>query len=156
MFDGINEQLRKMRDARAQAKAQEALREQQRLHESEQMRRAEQERQKRIHSIRIITGEVRYRYAILDTLRAFAVYQAEPGQPINPTEATLRASRTLQEQAVAVGADAVIHAQYNIVRYTIPRGKYADIPVYEAHVFGTAIKILGPPVDWASQDDGGL
>lgn len=146
MFDSIKENLKKSAEDRARARAQrdaEAA--------SQQQERAERER--RIAAVRVITGDVKYRYAILDTLRVYAHYAAEPGEPYDPTACSQQATKLMQELAYATGADAVIHAQYHILRYTSTRRGYADVPSYETHLFGTAIKIMGPPLDWEGLDE---
>ena len=151
MFDAVRDFFRQSADARQKRQDDHVRREQARHQDAERRKRAEQERQRRIQGIRVITGEIRYRYAILETVRAHGFYLAEPGQPYHPTEATERAIRSLQEQAFALGADAVIHAQYQILRYTLERRQFQHTPAYEAHAFGTAVKILGPPPDWPEQ-----
>lgn len=148
MFDSIKEQLKRAGEAAAKAREEELRQQKMRERQRDAENRAMDERERKLASIRVITGDVKYRYAILDTLRVFAHYTAEPGAPYDPTAATQQAIRKMQEMAFALGADAVIHAQYQIVRYATTRRGYADIPVYEAHVFGTAIKIMGPPTDW--------
>lgn len=148
MFDGLKESLKRANEERARAKEEEARQEKQRQARLDADARAAEARERKINSIRIITGDVRYRYAILDTLRVFAHYTAEPGQAYDPTAASMQATRQMQELAFAAGADAVIHAQYQIIRYTTTRRNYSDVPVYEAHLFGTAIRVIGPPPDW--------
>ncbi len=144
MFDSIKENMKRAADERAKKQAEE---QRQQARAQAQAQATEQ----KIASIRVITGDVRYQYVIIDTLRAFSHYVAEPGEPYDPTAATQMVTRQMQELAVAVGADAVIHAQYQIVRYYVQRRGYNDVPAYEAHLFGTAIRIVGPPPEWASR-----
>ena len=59
----------------------------------------------------------------------------------------------MQELAFSIGADAIIHAQYQVLRYTVQQRQMMFMPVYETHIFGTAIKVLGPPQDWKDTDD---
>ncbi len=151
MFDSIKENLRKVNEERARARENQERKERARQQQTEMNAKARDERERKIASIRVITGDVKYRYAILDTLRVFSHYTAEPGQPYDPTASSAQATRMMQELAFSAGADAVIHAQYQIVRYTTQRRSFADVPVYETHLFGTAIKVMGPPSDW---DDG--
>lgn len=155
MFDSIKENLRKANEERNRAREEQERKERLRQQQAEQGAKAKEERERKIATIRVITGEVKYRYAILDTLRVFAHYTAEPGQPYDPTASSVQATRMMQELAFAAGADAVIHAQYQIVRYTTTRRNYADVPVYETHLFGTAIKIMGPPADWENDKESG-
>jgi hypothetical protein len=148
MFDSIKENLRKVNEASAKAREEHERKERAKQQQAEMNARQKDERERKIATIRVITGDVKYRYAILDTLRVFSHYTAEPGQPYDPTASSQQATRMMQELAFSTGADAVIHAQYQIVRYTTQRRGYADVPVYETHLFGTAIKVMGPPVDW--------
>lgn len=141
MFDSLKESLKKSAEQKAR---QRAARDAQAA--ANEQERAESER--KIALVRVITGDVKYRYAILDALRVYAHYHAEPGEPYDPTASTQQATRMMQELAYSIGADAVIHAQYQIVRYTTARRNYVDVPSYETHLFGTAIKIMGPPSDW--------
>ena len=154
MFDSIKENLRKVNEERARAKAEQDRKDRAKQQQAEMGAKAKEERERKISTIRVITGEVKYRYAILDTLRVFAHYTAEPGQPYDPTASSQQATRMMQELAYSAGADAVIHAQYQIVRYTTQRRNYADVPVYETHLFGTAIKVMGPPSDWDEEKEG--
>ena len=152
MLDSLKERMRRAREEREKIR-----REQERKHRSrhEEAQRAEamaEERDRRMHAIRIITGEVKYRYAILDTIRAMGYYEVTGNELIDPEEATRRAVAQLQDQAFRIGADAVIHAQYQVIRYSIQRRQMLFTPVYETHVFGTAIKVLGPPEDWEKTD----
>ncbi|NDE89877.1 MAG: hypothetical protein EB059_01865 [Alphaproteobacteria bacterium] len=153
MFDSIKENMRKANEERAKTREEQERKDKARAREAEMNARLKDERERKIATIRVITGDVKYRYAILDTLRVFSHYTAEPGQPYDPTASSMQATRLMQELAFAAGADAVIHAQYQIVRYTTQRRNYADVPVYETHLFGTAIKVMGPPTDWASDRD---
>jgi uncharacterized protein YbjQ (UPF0145 family) len=148
MFDSLKDSLKKANEERAKLREEELRKQKSRERQRETEERIAEDRERKIQSVRVITGDVRYRYAILDTLRVFAHYIAEPGEAYDPTAATQQATRQMQELAFAAGADAVIHAQYQILRYTATRRNYADVPVYEAHLFGTAIKIMGPPSDW--------
>ena len=148
MFESIKETLKKTSEDRAKSKEEADRAARRRDAEEAAKARAAAAREAKIASIRVITGEVKYPYAILDTLRTYAHYMAEPGQSYDPTISSSQATRMMQELAFNAGADAVIHAQYNIVRYTTARRGYVDVPVYETHLFGTAIKIMGPPVDW--------
>ena len=153
MFDNLKESIKKANEEKARQREEEARAQRMRDRQKEAEARAIEERERKILGIRIITGDVRYRYAILDTMRVFAHYEAEPGEAYDPTGATQRAMRQMQELAFSIGADAVIHAQYQILRYTTSKRGYADIPVYEVHAFGTAIKIMGPPSDWEESSD---
>ena len=154
MFDELKEKMRRQREARDKSGRDRDRAEQARKAESERAEAMAQDRDRRVRAIRIITGEVKYRYAILDTLRAAGYYETVGNQMIDPEESTRRAVAQLQLQAFRIGADAVIHAQYHIVRYTIQRRQLLFTPVYETHIFGTAIKILGPPDDWQKPENG--
>lgn len=151
MFDNLKEQLKKANEERARAREEEERKQRLREKQRETEQRLAEERERKIQNLRIITGDVRYRYAVIDTLRVFAHYSAEPNESYDPTAATQKAMRQMQELAFAAGADAVIHAQYQILRYTTTRRGYSDVPVYEAHLFGTAIKIMGPPPEWDAE-----
>jgi hypothetical protein len=152
MFDNIKENLRRATEERAKAKAEADRKARQRESEAAADARVQEARERKINTIRIITGDVKYRYAILDTLRVYAHYMAEPGQAYDPTASSVQATRLMQELAYSTGADAVIHAQYQIIRYTTSRRNYVDVPVYETHLFGTAVKIIGPPQDWDEEE----
>ncbi len=154
MFDSIKENLRKANEERAKAREEQDRRDRAKQQQDNVNARLKEERERKIATIRVITGDVKYRYAILDTLRVFSHYTAEPGQPYDPTASSQQATRMMQELAFSTGADAVIHAQYQIVRYTTNRRNYADVPVYETHLFGTAIKVMGPPTDWDNSKEG--
>ena len=137
------------RDAQA---ARESVRRQM-DYEAEQRARRSAEEAAQVAAIRVLTGELKHRYAIIEPLQGFGYYTAEQGRTYDPTEATRRAIYSLQKQAFAVGADAVIHARFEIVRYLEQRGAFGGrgggvVPAYETHAFGTAIKIVGPPRDW--------
>ncbi|MDX1922645.1 MAG: hypothetical protein SFW65_05920 [Alphaproteobacteria bacterium] len=154
MFDSIKENLRKVNEERAKAREEQERKDRAKQQQESINARLKEERERKIATIRVITGDVKYRYAILDTLRVFSHYTAEPGQPYDPTASSQQATRMMQELAFSTGADAVIHAQYQIVRYTTNRRNYADVPVYETHLFGTAIKVMGPPTDWEDPKQG--
>ncbi|HVY12886.1 MAG TPA: hypothetical protein VHB73_04910 [Alphaproteobacteria bacterium] len=148
VFTSIRESLKRRQEERAKKREEDLRAELLRQEQAAQRARMDAENERHIASIRVITGEVKYQYVVIDTLRVFAHYVAEPGASYDPTAATTRATRLMQELAHSAGADAVIHAQYQILRYTTRRAQYAEVPVYEAHLFGTAIKIMGPPQDW--------
>lgn len=148
MFENIRENLRKAAEERSKKQEEDAREEAKRRSTADAEARQKAERERKIAGIRVITGDVKYRYAILDTLRVYAHYVSEPGQPYDPTASTQQATRMMQELAYTTGADAVIHAQYQVIRYATTRRGYQDVPAYETHLFGTAIKIMGPPVDW--------
>jgi hypothetical protein len=152
VFDAIRESLRRAATEREKNREEAAKAERSRQQQADARARQEAEKERQIASVRVITGEVKYRYAIIDTLRVFAHYISTPGEPYDPTASTLRATRMMQELAHAAGADAVIHAQYQIIRSSTSKQGYTDVPVYETHLFGTAVKILGPPSDWDSKD----
>jgi uncharacterized protein YbjQ (UPF0145 family) len=145
MFERFKERMQAAQKARELAAAARARQERERAQQAEQERKGEQERARRIRSIRVITGDVKYRYAIVDTVRAVGYYELEQHGVLLPDEATDRAIKQLQEKAFAVGADAVIHAVFHIMRYAVQRSRMHLVPAYEVHVFGTAIKVLGPP-----------
>lgn len=151
MFDTLKDSLRKAAEERAKKQEEEERINAQKRANADHEARIKAERERKIASIRVITGAVKYRYAIIDTLRVFAHYISEPGQPYDPTASTQQATRMMQEQAFSIGADAVIHAQYQVLRYTTTRKGYQDVPAYETHLFGTAVKIIGPPVDWEEE-----
>ena len=155
IFERFKEAARRAKEERERKKAEQQETERQRQREAEALRRAEFERQRKISNIRVITGDVKYRYAIMDTVRSWTVYVPEGNAPYDPTEGVGRAIRYLQEQAIRHGADAVIHAQFEILRYTTQRGKYHNVPCYEVYAFGTAIKIVGPPQDWVNEETSG-
>lgn len=104
----------------------------------------EMAREERIASVRIITGDITWRYEIANTIRAYARTVQRAGQPVDPVASTDTAIRLLQEEAEEVGAQAVIHVQYHILRFEVP-GERHMLQVYETHAFGTAVRILAPP-----------
>lgn len=113
----------------------------------EAARRAEAEamaREERVAAVRIITGDITWRYEIMNTIRAYARTVQQTGRLIDPTASTDTAVRLLQEEADEVGAQAVIHAHFQILRFEVP-GERHPLQVYETHAFGTAVRILGPP-----------
>jgi uncharacterized protein YbjQ (UPF0145 family) len=152
VFDAIKESLKRAAAERARNREEAQRAERGRQEQAQHQARMNAEKERQVASIRVITGEVKYRYAIIDTLRVFAHYVAEAGEPYDPTASTVRATRMMQELAHSAGADAVIHAQYQIIRSTATRQGYADVPAYETHLFGTAVKIIGPPSDWDKTD----
>lgn len=144
--------LKIWREQRAEAAAIRDSLARQRAYEAESQRRAAFAREERIAAIRVITGDLKHRYAIVDTVRAFGLYTAQPGEDYDPTEATRRAQYHLQTQAIELGADAIIHATYQVLRYAEQRHmRQHPVPVYEVHAFGTAVKIVGPPTDWQAE-----
>lgn len=135
-------------DSTSKAEKQAARESQRRQREYEDRLRTEaaEARQARIDAIRIFTGELKHRYVVVDTLRGFGHYVAPVNEDYDPLEATRRAAYSLQEQAADLFADAIVHARYEILRYTQTSGQRV-IPVYEAHAFGTAVRIIGPSPD---------
>lgn len=152
MLHKFRDKIRRRQEAQERARQERERRERERLQDAERQKRAEQERVQKILSIRVITGEVKYRHAVIDTVRAVGFYEVEPDNRYLPDEATNRAIAQIQEHAYRLGADAVIHAQYHILRYSVQRRQHVNT-IYETHVFGTAIKILGPPSDWTRDKD---
>ena len=128
-------------------------REEQRYREEEDRRRMDDAMRARIAAVRVITGDIKYKYAIVNTVRAWAYVPYAPGRQADPHKTTDIAIYNLQREAMKMGADAVIHAQFHILRYevTLRDGK---VPAYETHAFGTAVKILAPPDDWKTPDGG--
>lgn len=135
-------------DSASKAEKQAARESQRRQREYEERLRAEaaEARQARIDSIRVFTGELKHRYVVVDTLRGFGHYVAPLNEEYDPLEATRRAAYSLQEQAADVFADAIVHARFDILRYTQTSGQRV-VPVYEVHAFGTAVRIVGPSPD---------
>ncbi len=152
VFDAIRESLRRAREEHERQQTENRKAERSRQEEAARQARLDAEKERRLGAIRVITGDVKYRYAIIDTLRVYAHYTAEPGEAYDPTASTVRATRLMQELAHAAGCDAVIHAQYHISRSPVRRPGYPDSPMYETHLFGTGVKILGPPADWDQKD----
>lgn len=152
MFDSFKESMRRRQESRERTQRDRQRQEQARQADADRAEAMAQDRSRRMRAIRVITGDVKYRYAIIDTIRAVGHYEAYAGQLIDPDESTRRAIEQIQGQAFSIGADAVIHAQFHVVRYTIQRRQLLFTPVYETHLFGTAIKILGPPEDWGKED----
>ncbi|MEJ0063727.1 MAG: hypothetical protein WDO70_11180 [Alphaproteobacteria bacterium] len=147
MLNDMREKLRRAKEARDKARMARDRAERIREEETARAKAMDEDRVRRMHTIRVITGDVKYRYAIIDTIRAVGFYEA-PGDIIDPHESTRLAITHMQEQAFRLGADAIIHAQYHLVRYAVQRRQMVFMPVYETHVFGTAIKVIGPPTDW--------
>lgn len=135
-------------DSASRAERAAARESQRRQREYEEQQRAEavEARTARVLAIRVFTGELKHRYVVVDTLRGFGHYMAPPNEDYDPLEATRRACLSLQEQAADLFADAVVHARYEILRYTLVQGQ-RTVPVYEVHAFGTAVRIVGPAAD---------
>ncbi|MGE3770523.1 MAG: hypothetical protein AB7G06_06170 [Bdellovibrionales bacterium] len=146
MFDFFNDWRQKREEIKAARESQ--LRQRQ----YEQQRRAEYEfeREQKIEQVRVITGDLKHRYVLLESLRAFGHYIAPINDEYDPLEATRRATYHLQAQAVDLGADAIIHARFQVIRYVEQRRgpQGYTLPAYEVHAFGTAVRIVGPPPDW--------
>jgi uncharacterized protein YbjQ (UPF0145 family) len=153
MLGSMKEKMRKAREERERIRTERERAA--RSHQEEAARAAamEEDREVRVRAIRIITGEVKYRYAVLDTIRTIGYAEFGGNQLIEPDQATQRAITQMQELAFSIGADAIIHAQYQVLRYTVQQRQMMFMPVYETHIFGTAIKVLGPPQDWKDTDD---
>lgn len=155
--------LGKMGQTRRDAQAARESIKRQMEYEADQRARRSAEEAGRVAAIRVLTGDLKHRYAIIEPLQGFGYYTAEPGRNYDPTEATRRAIHSLQRQAFAIGADAVIHARFEILRYLeqssggfggFRRNNLQNLlPAYEAHAFGTAVKIVGPPRDWDSNSE---
>lgn len=153
MFESMKEKMRKAQEERDKARRDHERAEQAKRDEAARTKAMEEERERRIRSIRIIPGEVKYRYAVLDTVRTVGYAEFTGNQLIDPDEATRRAVAQLQDLAFSMGADAIIHAQYQVLRYSIQQRQMLFMPVYETHIFGTAIKVIGPPTDWQKPED---
>jgi hypothetical protein len=153
MFDSMKEKLRKAQEQRERLRREQERAEQKKREQARRAHEMDEERERRIRALRIIPGEVKYRYAVLDTVRSIGYAEFDDNQLIDPGEATKRAVALLQDLAFSKGADAVIHAQYQVLRYTIQQRHMVFMPVYETHIFGTAIKVLGPPQDWESDEE---
>lgn len=139
-----------MFDSASRAEKDAARESQRRQHayEQQQRERMAHERQARIDGIRVFTGELKHRYHVVETLRGIGIYYAPPQEAeYDPLEATRRAIYNLQEQAADLGADAVVHARYEILRYMQNTGQQRAVPVYEVHAFGTAVRIIGQSPD---------
>ena len=131
-FDFLGKMGQTRRDAQA---ARESIKRQM-DYEADQRARRSADEAARVASIRVLTGDLKHRYAIIEPLQGFGYYSAEHGRTYDPTEATRRAIHSLQRQAFAIGADAVIHAQFEIVRYLEQRGGFGRgggnvLPAYE-------------------------
>jgi Putative heavy-metal-binding len=132
--------------------ADERLRQQEyRAQQEDEKRRTNEEMKARIMAVRVITGDIRYKYAIMNTVRAWAYVPCPPGRGGDPNQATDIAIYNIQREAARMGADAVIHAQFHIMRYEI-RLQEGPAPAYEVHAFGTAVKITGAPEEWKTPD----
>lgn len=135
---------------RAERRAARESQERQRQYEERLRAEAIEERLERIDAVRVFTGELKHRYVLVDTLRGYGLYEAPASGEYDPVEATRRATYSMQVQAADLFADAVIHAQYQIIRYTQQHGG-RFLPAYEVHAFGTAVRIVGPPADLEGQ-----
>ena len=101
---------------RREAKAARESIKRQMAYEAEQRARRGQAEAAEVNRVRVLTGDLKHRYVILEALQGFGWYMAEPGKDYDPTEAARRAAHQLRRQAVQLGADAVIHAQFQIIR----------------------------------------
>ena len=153
MLGSMKEKMRKAREERERIRTERERPARTQQEEAARAAAMEEDREVRVRAIRIITGEVKYRYAVLDTIRTIGYAEFGGNQLIEPDQATQRAITQMQELAFSIGADAIIHAQYQVLRYTVQQRQMLYMPVYETHIFGTAIKILGPPQDWKDVDD---
>ncbi|MBP7252449.1 MAG: hypothetical protein KBA75_03065 [Alphaproteobacteria bacterium] len=153
MLGSMKEKMRKAREERERIRTERERAARTQQEEAARAAAMEEDREVRVRAIRIITGEVKYRYAVLDTIRTIGYAEFGGNQLIEPDQATQRAITQMQELAFSIGADAIIHAQYQVLRYTVQQRQMLYMPVYETHIFGTAIKILGPPQDWKDVDD---
>lgn len=132
--------------------AERRAREENQRKQDDERRRMDDAMRNRIAGVRVITGDIRYKYAIMNTIRAWAYLPCPPGEGLDPHKATDLAIYNLQREAARIGADAVIHAQFHILRYEVPT-RDSIMPAYETHAFGTAVKILAPPDDWKTPDE---
>ncbi len=153
MLGSMKEKMRKAREERERIRTERERSARAAQEEAARAASMEQDREQLVRAIRIITGEVKYRYAVLDTIRTIGYAEFGGNQLIEPDQATQRAISQMQELAFSIGADAIIHAQYQILRYTVQQRQMLYMPVYETHIFGTAIKVLGPPQDWKDEDN---
>ena len=151
MFKSFRDFAKNFAAYEAERKARERMRERQ----QEERRRMDEEMKARIAAIRVITGDIKYKYAIVNTVRAWAYVPCPPGMGTDPHQATDIAIYNLQREALRVGADAIIHAQFHILRYEQPAPNGGFMVGYETHAFGTAVKILAPPDDWKTEQTGG-
>ncbi len=126
-------------------------REEMRAQQEEERRRMDAAMKAQIAAVRVITGDIKYKYAIINAVRAWAYVPCMPGRGTDPHTATDIAIYNLQREALKQGADAVIHAQFHILRYEVPV-EDDMMSAYETHAFGTAVKILGAPEDWKTPD----
>lgn len=154
MFEDMKEKMRRAKEAKEQARHQRDRMEREYQSEAARAQAAEEERERRIRSIRIISGDVKYRYVVLDTLRTVGYAEFSGNRLIDPDEATRNAMQQMQDLAFSLGADVVIHAQFQVLRYTIQQRQMIYVPVYETHLFGTAVKVMGPPTDWHNVNEG--
>lgn len=154
MFDDMKEKMRRAKEAKEHARHERDRMEREYQSEAAKAQAAEEERERRIRSIRVISGDVKYRYVVLDTLRTVGYAEFSGNRLIDPDEATRNAMQQMQDLAFSLGADAVVHAQFQVLRYTIQQRQMYYVPVYETHIFGTAIKVMGPPTDWNNVNEG--
>ena len=148
------EQFRNFAKNFASYEAERKARDEQRARQDDERRRMDEAMKARIAAIRIITGDIRYKYAIINTVRAWAYIPCPPGRAADPHQATDVAIYNLQREALKHNADAVIHAQFHILRYEVPLQDGGYMAAYETHAFGTAVKILGAPEDWKTPEGG--
>jgi hypothetical protein len=153
MFETMKEKVRQAQQERDKLRREQLRAEKLQQEEDARAKALDDEREHRIRAIRVITGEVKYRYAVLEVLRTIGYAEFEGKQLIDPDAATRRAIEQIQDLAFSIGADAVIQAQYQILRYTVQHQHTIVTPVYETHLFGTAIKLIGPPPDWQKPDN---
>jgi len=123
-----------------------------RRQQDEEKRRTDEAMRARITAVRVITGDIKYKYAIMNTVRAWAYVPIPPGRGADPNQATDIAIYNVQREAARIGADAVIHAQFHILRYEVHMQE-GVVPAYEVHAFGTAVKITGAPEEWKTPDE---
>jgi hypothetical protein len=153
-FAPMFEKVRDFAKSFAAYEAERKARDNQRAQADDERRRMDEAMKARIAGVRVITGDIRYKYAIVNTVRAWAYVPCPPGMGADPHQATDIAIYNIQREALRLGADAVIHAQFHILRYEQPTSDGGFMAAYETHAFGTAVKILGAPEDWKTENSG--
>jgi len=109
--------------------------------EKEQTRQQEKEaRDQAISKVILTTGDIREDYQILDTIIALEGHQAGYFDTANPATAFDGVKKQLRENAYDMGADAVVHCQFEY-RVAAERGLFGSKQAIEIFAYGTAVKL---------------
>jgi hypothetical protein len=92
------------------------------------------------------TGDIPYPYEPIDLVFAFGNSAEGLFRNVQPMDAYRLASALLSEDAVAIGANAVIYIHFEI-RNAVAKGILDTYSVFEVYAYGTAVKAVDV-TDW--------